>query len=294
MEQCVVAIGNFDGVHQGHRRVLSAARAQTDLPLTVITFWPHPTQVLRPDMAPKLITDLETRIDLLREAGAHQVRVVPFNPEIAQLSPAEFVDQFVVPLNPARVVVGANFRFGVGASGDVTTLITLGRERGFEVVPSELLTVEDDVSCSTRIRGLIEQGDVEQAARHLGRPVSFEGVVVVGDQRGREMGFPTANLIVPEEAAVPADGVYAGWFRVEGGEPMGAAISVGTNPTFDGTQRRVESYVIDREGLELYGSQVKVDFVAQLRGQIKFTGMPDLIDQMNRDVQQCREVLGLV
>lgn len=293
MDQCVVAIGNFDGVHQGHRRVLELAQADSDLPLTVITFWPHPIEVLRPERAPKLLTDLESRIALLREAGAHQVRVVPFDRSVAALSPAEFVETFVMPLNPARVVVGANFRFGAGARGDVRVLTELGEQHGFEVIPSELLMIHDDISCSTRIRELIVAGDVAEAALHLGRPVSFEGVVVVGDQRGRELGFPTANLTVSDDVAVPADGVYAGWFSVEGGEPMGAAISVGSNPTFDGTQRRVESYVIDEEGLELYGSHVKVDFVTQLRGQIKFTGIDDLITQMERDVQQCREVLGI-
>lgn len=286
----VVAIGNFDGVHNGHREVLSQARADGEL--VVITFWPHPVSVLRPAQAPKLLCDLPTRIDLLKEAGAHEVRVVRFNQDVASMAATDFVDRFLMPLAPSRVIVGENFRFGHGAQGDVPLLRELGAQRGFGVVGIPLETVEGDVTCSTLIRRAIAAGDVELAAEHLGRPFRFRGVVVVGDQRGRELGFPTANLTVGEELAVPADGVYAGWLTAEDGIRHPAAISVGTNPTFDNVERRVETHVLDRTDLELYGSEIAVDFVARLRGQVKFAGVDDLIAQMADDVARARRILG--
>lgn len=290
----IVVIGNFDGVHRGHRSVLREAGSGVELPLVVVTFWPHPVSVLRPEHAPRLLTDLRSRIDLLKEAGASEVRVVQFNSDVASLTPGEFVDRFLMPLNPALVVVGENFRFGHRAAGDVRTLAELGRGR-FEVRAMPLQTVDDDVSCSTGIRSLLASGDVEEAARHLGRPFRFRGVVVVGDQRGRELGFPTANLSVPSDMAVPADGVYAGWVtRLDsaGAEPMAAAISVGTNPTFDGADHRVESYVIGRRDLELYGVEIAVDFVARIRGQVRFDGVDALIEQMHRDVAAAEVLLA--
>lgn len=296
MTRTVVAIGNFDGVHVGHRSVLREAARGLELPLVVVTFWPHPITVLRPDQAPKLLTDLRTRIDLLKQAGAHEVRVIQFNRDVAALSPAEFVERFLMPLNPARVVVGENFRFGHRASGDVATLAGLGEGR-FDVFALPLEAVDEEVTCSSGIRGFLAEGDVAEAAQHLERPFRFRGVVVVGDQRGRELGFPTANLTVPSDMAVPADGVYAGWVtRLDepDAEPMAAAISVGTNPTFDGADHRVESYVIDRTDLELYGAEIAVDFVERLRGQVKFSGVEELITQMNLDVAKAKQVLGLV
>ncbi len=291
--ESVVVIGNFDGVHLGHRRVLAEATRDVDHPLIVLTFWPHPVTVLRPAAAPKLLSDLRTRIDLLKGAGAHEVRVIRFTPEVAAMSPAQFVDRFIAPLHPVRVVVGQNFRFGHRASGDVSTLAELGAGR-FEVVPLQLETINHEVTCSTCIRELLAAGDVAGAAQHLTRPFRFRGVVVVGDQRGRDLGFPTANLTVPPEMAVPADGVYAGWLTNldDHGAPMPAAISVGTNPTFDGADRRVESYVLDRTDLELYGVEVAVDFVARLRGQVRFTGIDALIAQMHADVEATRRCLA--
>ena len=291
--ESVVVIGNFDGVHLGHRRVLAEATRDVDHPLIVLTFWPHPVTVLRPAAAPKLLSDLRTRIDLLKGAGAHEVRVIRFTPEVAAMSPAQFVDRFIAPLHPVRVVVGQNFRFGHRASGDVSTLAELGAGR-FEVLPLQLATINHEVTCSTCIRELLAAGDVAGAAQHLTRPFRFRGVVVVGDQRGRDLGFPTANLTVPPEMAVPADGVYAGWLTNldDHGAPMPAAISVGTNPTFDGADRRVESYVLDRTDLELYGVEVAVDFVARLRGQVRFTGIDALIAQMHADVEATRRCLA--
>ncbi len=291
MSRSVVAIGNFDGVHQGHRKVLSTALGDGSLPLVVITFWPHPMEVVHPGHGPALLGDLETRITLLKRAGAHEVRVVRFNEDVAGLDPAEFVDRFVVPLGPVRVVVGENFHFGHRAAGSVATLSELGTQRGFEVSAVPLTMVDQTVTCSSYIRQCLREGDVEAAARHLGRPFCFCGVVVVGDQRGRELGYPTANLTVPPGMAVPADGVYAGWVRTEDGQRLPAAISVGTNPTFDGTEKRVESYVLDRDDLELYGTRIVVDFVTRLRGQVRFDDVPGLVAQMERDVDQARALL---
>lgn len=285
-----MAIGNFDGVHRGHQRVLQVERGDGEL--AVITFWPHPLTVLRPEAAPKLVTGLEQRIDLLKAAGAHEVRVVRFDEKVAGMSPEDFVERFVVPLDPRVVVVGENFRFGHRAAGDVASLRHLAAGR-FEVRALELATVDEQTTCSSLIRTALEAGDVALAAEHLGRWFRFSGVVVVGDQRGRELGFPTANLTVPKEMAVPADGVYAGWLTPREGSPLPAAISVGSNPTFEGVDRRVETHVLDRSDLELYGVHIDVDFVARLRGQVRFDGVEQLIAQMERDVAECRRILGL-
>lgn len=293
MNRCVVTIGNFDGVHRGHRKVLQEALGDGTLPLVVLTLWPHPVSVLRPDSAPLLLSDLPTRIELLKAAGADEVRVIRYNQHVAQLSPEEFVDTYLVPLNPARVVVGENFRFGHHAVGDVSILAALGATRGFTVEHLSLETVGEAVTCSTLIRAALAEGDVEMAAQHLGRPFQFRGLVVMGDQRGRELGFPTANMGVDDGMAAPADGVYAGWFTAADGIRRPAAISVGTNPTFDGADRRVESHVIDQTGLELYGQEAVVEFVAHLRGQVRFEGVEPLIEQMTDDVRRAREILGL-
>lgn len=291
----VVAIGNFDGVHRGHQAVLQHARAGGLQRLIVVTFWPHPVSVLRPDRAPQLLSDLQTRLELLRQAGADEVRVIHFNESVSRQSPEEFVETFLVPLEPSRVVVGKNFRFGHRAAGDVETLRRLGEGR-FEVESLELSAIGGETICSTAIREALAAGDVATAGQHLGRPFQFRGVVVMGDQRGREMGFPTANLIVGNGSAVPADGVYAGWLTrvdIPGGAPMPAAISVGSNPTFDGTERRVESHVLDRDDLSLYGTEITVDFVEHLRGQVRFEGVEALIEQMAADVEATRRVLGV-
>ena len=290
----VVAIGNFDGVHLGHREVLAAARAlRPGAPLVAVTFWPHPMVVLRPDAAPELLCDLAERIDLLRHAGADEVRVVEFSRRIADWTPQEFVEHVLAPLHPATVVVGENFRFGHQALGTVETLRELGAGT-FDVVALPLVSDVTALS-STRVRLSLAEGDVEAAAAVLGRPFRYTGIVVMGDQRGRTLGYPTANLTVPQGHACPADGVYAGWLTClenTDAEPMPAAISVGTNPTFDGVERRVETYVLDRTDLELYGCRIGVDFITRLRGQVKFDSLDDLIVQMDADVAAAREVLG--
>jgi riboflavin kinase/FMN adenylyltransferase len=288
-----VVIGNFDGVHLGHRYVVARGRAIADerrLRLVAVTFDPHPMAVLRPEHAPQQLTDLDRRSALLHEAGADDVLAVPFSREVAAWTPEEFIDRVLVDALHARaVVVGANFRFGNRAAGDVGTLVAHG---GF-TVEGVALEGGPQVWSSTYVRTCLAAGDVEGAAEALGRPYTVVGTVARGDERGRELGFPTAN-VPPGTLAVPADGVYAGRLRVlPDGEPMPAAISVGTNPTFDGErERRVEAYVLDRDDLALYGETVEVSFVARLRGMVRFDSVDALVAEMQRDVERARTLLG--
>ncbi len=289
----VVVIGNFDGVHRGHVELIRAARASDPAaPLVVVTFWPHPMSVIRPDQAPPLLTSLDRRVELLEAAGAAEVVVVPFTPEVASWSPARFVDEVLRPLHPRRIVVGENFRFGFRAAGDVATLTELA-DGQFEVVGLPLITDGTQPSSSTLIRHAVLDGDFGRVRELSDQVFRFSGVVVRGDQRGRELGFPTANVAVEPGVAVPADGVYAGWVtRLDIPSPRWpAAISVGSNPTFDGVERRVEAYVLDRTDLELYGVEIAIDFYARLRGQVKYAGLQPLIDQMHHDVDQVRHLL---
>jgi len=291
----VVVIGNFDGVHAGHRDLMNRAQAQRpDLPLVAVTFWPHPQAVIAPGTEPLLLTDLHQRIDLLKQAGAAEVRVVPFDAEVMTWTPAEFVAKVLDPLQPELVAVGVNFRFGAKASGDVDDLRRLGEGR-FEVEAFDLLAVHSTDTCSTVIRNQLAAGDVREAAQHLGHPFRYVGVVVMGHQRGRDLGFPTANLPAPAGFVVPADGVYAGWVtRLDepDAERWPAAISVGTNPTFDDVRATVvEAYVLDRDDLELYGVDIAVDFVERLRGNTRFESLETLIAQMTADVEAARTIL---
>ena len=299
----VVTIGTYDGVHRGHRHVIECAREVAGrlgeegsaLRVVAVTFDPHPFAVLRPEHAPMLLTTIERRAELLGDAGVDDVLVMPFSRDVAGWSPQEFVDRILVgTLHAAGVVVGANFRFGHRASGDVTTLHRLGAERDFEAVGVDLEGGPQAWS-STYIRTCLAAGDVEGATEALGRPFTVRGVVVEGDHRGRELGYPTANVPTREMAA-PLDGVYAGWLRrldEPDRAPMPSAISVGTNPTFEGTERRVESYVLDRDDLELYGVEVEVSFVQRLRGMERFDSVEELLAAMAKDVQRAHEVLGV-
>ncbi|MBD2760214.1 bifunctional riboflavin kinase/FAD synthetase [Yimella sp. cx-573] len=295
----VVTMGNFDGVHRGHQalleRVTDLARARCARSVAV-TFDPHPIAVLRPDEAPEQLCDLPTRLVGLSDAGLDATLVLEFTRQLAAMTPEEFVREvFVDTLHAVAVACGKDTRFGVRNSGDVDTLRELGQTYGFEVV------VLDDVGgdrrfSSTRVRQALAEGDVTEAAQILGRPHSVTGMVVHGFERGRELGFPTANLAQDATGLVPADGVYAGYLlrpSVPVGHPdrrMPAAISVGTNPTFDGTKRTVEAYVIDRTDLDLYDEVVTVEFVRRLRGTVKFEGIEALIDQMTLDVDHAREI----
>ena len=292
-----VVIGNFDGVHLGHRHVLARAREIADeraLPVVAVTFDPHPMAVLRPEHAPTTLTSLEVRAELLGSVGADHVLAVPFDRTVAGWSPEEFIEQVLVrTLHAAAVVVGANFRFGSRAAGDVAKLREVGARLGFtaEGIP---LDGGPQVWSSTYVRMSLAAGDVAGAAEALGRPYSVRGVVVEGDKRGRELGFPTANVPTDALTAVPPDGVYAGRLRrLDTGEVFPAAISVGTNPTFDGVRyRRVETYVLDRTDLELYGVEVEVSFVERLRGMVAFDSVDALIVQMQDDVDRARALLG--
>ena len=293
----VVTIGNFDGVHLGHQTVIHRARAVArDLgadQVVAVTFDPHPMAVLRPEHAPSTLTSIETRAALLSDEGADAVLVLPFDREIASWTPEEFIDRILVEaLHAAAVVVGANFRFGNRAAGDVNTLREAGRTRDF-VVEGIALDGGPQVWSSTYVRTCLATGDVAGAAEALGRAYTVRGIVVEGDHRGRELGFPTANVPTSGMLAAPADGVYAGWLRrCDTGESYPAAISVGTNPTFDGErERRVESYVLDRTDLELYGVEVEVSFVERLRGMVKFESVEGLIDTMRNDVERARGIL---
>jgi riboflavin kinase/FMN adenylyltransferase len=297
----VVTLGNFDGVHRGHRAVLSAVvdRAEArGLMSVAVTFEPHPIAVLRPDIAPEMLGSLRQRLELLGQTGLDAVLVLEFTRTLAAQSPVEFVERVIAgALRAAVVVVGEDTRFGHRNSGSVGTLQILGPRFDFEVVALADIGDEGRWS-STRVRHLLAEGEVAGAAAILERLPLVEGVVVHGDHRGRLLGFPTANLGPDSEGLVPADGVYAGWLtRLD--KPVGsrdrvlpAAISIGTNPTFAGTQRRVEGYVLDRDDLELYGERVRYEFVHRLRPMWTFDGIDPLVVQMREDVARCREVLG--
>lgn len=296
----VVTIGNFDGVHRGHRHVLARARllaevlgGENRLPVIAVTFDPHPLKIIAPDHAPLRLSSLERRIELLKESGAELVYVLAFSKEMSALTPDEFVRLVLVEqLHAAGVVVGQNFRFGHRAAGDIAFLRQVGDASGFTVDGLDL-DGGDVAFSSTLVRSLVAAGKVSEAADVLGHPHSVDGVVIKGDQRGRELGFPTANVPADPDVAVPADGVYAGWLIRADGDRLPAAISVGTNPTFDGVERRIESYVLDRTDLDLYGERVRIEFVEHLRGQVTFTGVDDLIVTIEDDVANTRTVLNL-
>jgi riboflavin kinase/FMN adenylyltransferase len=311
----VVTIGNFDGGHRGHqaglgRLVAEARRAGRSA--VAITFEPHPLAVLHPQHAPQALVGLAERLELLAGTGLDAVLVMEFTRELASWEPERFVREVLVEtLHAAVVVVGRDTRFGRKNSGDVATLRALGELYGYRVEILEDLGGADAAHpsgrrwSSTWARELISTGDVGLAAEVLGRPHRVVGTVVTGDRRGRELGYPTANLSQDSQGMVPADGVYAGWLlrAVPAGADPGmesdpehrlpAAISVGTNPTFDGTQRRVEAYVLDRDDLELYGEQVGIEFVRFLRPTLRFDGIDALVVQMALDVDESRAVLGV-
>jgi len=270
-DECVVAIGSFDGVHRGHRRVLETARA-AGAPVTVVTFWPHPRLVLGNRV--ELLSTLERRLELLEEAGVDEVLVVEFTPELAARQPAEFAESVLRQIGARVIVVGESFRFGRAAAGDSALLGRLG----FDV---RTVPTVDGVS-STHVRSLLRDGDVVGAARLLGRPPEVEGTVVLGHQRGGTLGYPTANLSVPAELLVPAYGIYAG-------SALGhrAAISIGVNPHYGGDERRIEPHLLDFEG-DLYGRRLVVELWQRLREERVFSSEDELVAQITRDVEETR------
>ena len=271
-----VAVGEFDGVHLGHREVIRGND-------TVLTFEPHPRSVIRPEAAPKLLTSLEAKAELIADMGVAELVVVPFDQGFAQQSPAEFIDQVLVGrLQATHISVGDNFRFGHLASGDSALLAADGR---FATRVVALVEVDGEIVSSSHIRRLVLEGDVERAAVLLGAPFQLRGEVIHGDQRGRELGFPTANIAPDPALACPAHGVYAG--RSDG---ACAAVSIGVRPTFgSGSEVLVEAYLLDRDQ-DLYGRTLRIDFLARLRGEQRFASVPALIEQMQADVELTRRL----
>jgi riboflavin kinase / FMN adenylyltransferase len=300
-EGCVATIGAFDGVHLGHRHVIAQVRelaAARGVPSAVVTFDRHPASVVRPESAPGLLTDLDQKLELLAETGVDVVVVVQFDQERSHESAEDFVATVLVDLLRVRaVIVGADFHFGYQRAGNVALLEKLGMlGAGFEVVGVELYaeqgTSGGEAISSTKIRALLREGDVVGAAQLLGRWHEVRGVVGHGDQRGRELGFPTANVTMPSEIVMPADGVYAGWYLRPDGTRHPAALSLGRRPTFyeEADLSLLEAFLLDFDG-DLYEEAARVAFVAPLRGQMRFASVDELIAQMGRDVARTREIL---
>jgi riboflavin kinase/FMN adenylyltransferase len=288
----VVVIGVFDGVHKGHQELLTRAKEIADgRQIIALTFDPHPTTVFAPDRAPSMLTTLPDRVELLKIHGADQVAVMKFNEKFAAMSAEDFVKNVLVDqLHASTVIVGKNFTYGHKAAGNVDSLIKSATTYNFTVDAQELNSDNGEVISSSRIRTLIHEGNVEDARLLLGRPHRLDGVVVHGEKRGRQIGYPTANLGKIEGQTIPADGVYAGWLTV-GINFWPAAISIGTNPTFEGERgRQVEAYALDQEGLELYDKNASIEFGWRLRPTLKFDGLEPLLMQMKIDCDQARKL----
>lgn len=305
----MLTIGVFDGVHRGHAELIAhavkSARSR-GVPSVLMTFDPHPMEVVRPGSHPAQLTTLTRRAELVEELGIDVFLVVPFTTDFMKLTPERYIHELLVEnLHVVEVVVGENFTFGKKAAGTVDTLRRAGERFGFAVESMSLVSEHHDSEIvtfsSTYIRSCVDAGDVAAAAEALGRPHRVEGVVVRGDGRGKALGFPTANVAPPMYSAIPADGVYAAWFTVLGhGPAMGtivpgqryqAAVSVGTNPTFSGRTRTVEAFVLDITA-DLYGQHVAVDFVAHIRGQQRFESVDALIAEMDCDTERARALLS--
>ena len=276
-----VAVGTFDGVHLGHREVIAGSDS-------VLTFEPHPVSIVAPQHTPKLLTTLERKAELVAELGVGELIVIPFDADFARLSAREFVDDVLVgALGAGRVAVGENFRFGHKAQGDPSLLAA---DERFRTVVHPLLEVDGEVVSSSHIRGLVLAGDVAEANRLLGADFELSGTVASGDRRGRELGFPTANIVPEETRACPGHGVYACIARGEAFGERVAAVSIGVRPTFvTGRGELIEAYLLDFDG-DLYGSELRLRFLARLRGERRFEDPDALVEQMHRDVQRTREI----
>ena len=285
----VVAIGIFDGVHAGHQQIIATAKHQGDV--TVMTFDPHPTSVIAPERTPTQLVNIKDRIELLKQAGATAVEVVNFNKDFSQLTPDQFIEDVLIGrFSAEHVVIGENFNFGYKAQGTPKYLTEVGPKYGFGVSIVKLHEDRGSTISSSRIRNLIIDGQIERANEMLTRNFYLKGPVVHGEKRGREIGYPTANIGLNSLATIPADGVYAGWLSV-GEDRWAAAISIGTNPTFPGVRgRQVEAYALDQVGLDLYDQEAKIEFGYRLRDTLKFDGLPPLLEQMKKDCDQAREL----
>lgn len=291
----VVTIGVFDGVHLGHqalvRQVLRRAEAM-GAQAVCVTFSPHPEDVLRPESGIVHLAPLDERTAFLSALGVSEVVVFEFTRELSQLSPEEFIDLLLARFRLRELWIGTDFALGRNRSGGPETLAAIGRQHGFTVHQFPPVEIEGETISSSRIRNALAEGHVDEAARLLGRPYRISGKVVVGDRRGRTLGYPTANLSLTERLAVPADGIYAVWARVAGEDvSRPGAASIGVRPTFGGGRRQIEVFLIDYDG-DLYGRELIVDFVARLRGEEMFDSAEALIAQMNEDVRAARAVLG--
>lgn len=291
----LVVIGVFDGVHKGHQEILNRAKELAGgEKIIALTFDPHPTTVFAPERAPSLLTTLADRVELLKIHNADQVAVIKFTKEFAALSPQDFVKNVLIgQLEATKVIVGKDFTYGYKAGGNIETLTESGKELGFEVIALDLMAEDDHKISSTRIRTYLIEGKVEVARELLSRPHRLDGVVVHGEKRGREIGYPTANLGELEGQTIPADGIYAGWLTV-GIDRWPAAISIGTNPTFEGVRaRQVEAYALDQVGLDLYEKKATIEFGWRLRDTLKFDGLTPLLGQMAQDCSRARELTEL-
>jgi riboflavin kinase/FMN adenylyltransferase len=294
-ESHVVVIGVFDGVHKGHQSLLTHATSIADgREIIALTFDPHPTAIFASDRAPMMLTTLSDRVELLKIHGADRVAVLKFTPDFAAMSPEDFVKNVLVnQLQASTVIVGKNFTYGHKAAGNVDSLLECGAIHGFTVFAQDLNVGEGGVISSSRIRALLSEGKVEDARLLLGRPHRLDGVVIHGEKRGRAIGYPTANLGNIDGQTIPADGVYAGWLTV-GINYWPAAISIGTNPTFEGERgRSVEAYALDQEGLELYDKNASIEFGWFLRPTLKFDGLEPLLAQMKIDCDQASKLTAL-
>jgi riboflavin kinase/FMN adenylyltransferase len=291
-EQSVVVIGVFDGVHRGHQVLLNRAKEIANgRTIIALTFDPHPIKIFAPDKAPTLLVTLADRVELLKIHNADQVAVIAFNEKFASMSPEAFVKNVLVDqLHVSTVIVGKNFTYGHKAAGNVDSLMREGIENNFTVDVQELKAGDHQTISSTHIRKLVTEGNVEKARELLSRPHRLDGVVVHGEKRGREIGYPTANLGNIDDQTIPADGVYAGWLTV-GINYWPAAISIGTNPTFEGVRgRQVEAYALDQEGLDLYDENASIEFGWRLRDTLKFDSLDALLVQMKNDCDKAREL----